>query len=40
LFYVAKHIGAIRLERHRLGNTNSVPETYEQMRNVLDQLQA
>lgn len=40
LFYLAKHIGAIRLERHRLGNTDSVPETYEQMRNVLDQLQA
>ncbi|ONI92789.1 aminoglycoside phosphotransferase [Saccharothrix sp. ALI-22-I] len=38
LFYRAKHIGAIRLERHRLGNADAVPETYEQMRNVLDQL--
>lgn len=38
LFYLAKHIGAIRLERHRLGNTDAVPETYEQMREVLDQL--
>lgn len=40
LFYLAKHIGAIRLERHRLGNADSVPETYEQMREVLDQLRA
>lgn len=40
LFYLAKHLGAIRLERHRLGNTDAVPETYEQVRDVLDQLQA
>lgn len=40
LFYLAKHIGAIRLERHRLGNADAVPETYEQMRDVLGQLQA
>lgn len=40
LFYLAKHIGAIRLERHRLGNADAVPETYEQLREVLDQLQA
>jgi aminoglycoside phosphotransferase (APT) family kinase protein len=39
LFYLAKHTGAIRLERHRLGNTDALPETYEQMREVLDQLQ-
>jgi hypothetical protein len=39
LFYLAKHNGAIRLERHRLGNADTVPETYEQMRDVLDQLQ-
>jgi aminoglycoside phosphotransferase (APT) family kinase protein len=38
LFYLAKHIGAIRLERHRLGNADAVPETYEQMRDVLGQL--
>ncbi|QIZ37037.1 phosphotransferase family protein [Saccharopolyspora sp. ASAGF58] len=38
LFYCAKHTGAIRLERHRLGNTDAVPESYEQMRVVLDQL--
>ncbi|WP_418152705.1 phosphotransferase family protein [Actinoalloteichus caeruleus] len=40
LLYLAKHIGAIRLERHRLGNADAVPETYEQMRNVLGQLRA
>ena len=40
LFYLAKHIGAIRLERHRLGNVDAVPETYEQMRAVLDRLHA
>lgn len=39
LFYLAKHIGAIRLERHRLGNADAVPETYEQMRDVLERLQ-
>lgn len=39
LFYLAKHVGAIRLERHRLGNADAVPETYEQMRDVLNQLQ-
>lgn len=39
LFYLAKHTGAIRLERHRLGNAEALPETYEQMREVLDQLQ-
>ncbi|HEY0691747.1 MAG TPA: aminoglycoside phosphotransferase family protein [Kribbella sp.] len=39
LFYLAKHIGAIRLERHRLRNADAVPETYKQMREVLDQLQ-
>ena len=38
LFYVAKHLGAIRLERHRLGNADAVLETYPQMREVLDQL--
>lgn len=38
LFYLAKYIGAIRLERRRLGNADTVPETYEQMRDVLNQL--
>lgn len=40
LFYRARHIGAIRLERHRLGNLDAVTETYEQMESVLDELQA
>ncbi len=40
LFYLAKHIGAIRLERHRLGNSDTVPETYQQMRDVLEKLRA
>jgi aminoglycoside phosphotransferase (APT) family kinase protein len=40
LFYQARHLGAIRLERHRTGNTDRVPETYAQMREVLDQLQS
>ncbi|MEU8927681.1 aminoglycoside phosphotransferase family protein [Kitasatospora sp. NPDC048545] len=38
--YEARHIGAIRLERHRLGNVDTVPQTYELMQNVLDRLQA
>jgi aminoglycoside phosphotransferase (APT) family kinase protein len=40
LFYLARHIGAIRLERYRLGKADMVPETYEQMRDVLDELRA
>lgn len=40
LFYLAKHIGAVRLERHRLGNADAVPQTYEEMGDVLDQLHA
>jgi aminoglycoside phosphotransferase (APT) family kinase protein len=38
LYYLARHIGAIRLERHRLGGADLVPQTYEQMRDVLAQL--
>lgn len=37
-FYLARHIGAIRLERHRLSKTDAVPQTYQQMREVLDRL--
>lgn len=40
LFYRARHICTIRLERHRLGNSEAVPETYEQMRDVLKELRA
>ena len=38
--YLARHIGAIRLERHRLGNVDLVPETYKEMQDVLGRLQA
>jgi aminoglycoside phosphotransferase (APT) family kinase protein len=40
LFYRARHVAAIRLERHRLGKTVDVPETYDQMRDLLGKLQA
>lgn len=38
LFYLAKQIGAIRLERHRLSNSEAIPETYEQMLDVIEAL--
>lgn len=38
LYYLARHIGAIRLERHRLGNAGLVPQTYEQLGDVLAKL--
>lgn len=37
-FYRARHIGAIRLERHRLGNWSELPSTYEEMSGVLSAL--
>jgi aminoglycoside phosphotransferase (APT) family kinase protein len=40
LFYRARHIGANRLERHRLGKLDDVPGTYDDMRPVLDGLRA
>ncbi|GAA1332944.1 aminoglycoside phosphotransferase family protein [Pseudonocardia xinjiangensis] len=40
LFYRARHIGAIRLECHRLGRFDDVPRTYDGMRLVLDGLHA
>lgn len=40
LFYRARHIGAVRLERHRLGRSNDVPGTDEEMRDVLARLTA
>jgi aminoglycoside phosphotransferase (APT) family kinase protein len=40
LYYLARHLGAIRLERHRLGKTDQVPQTYEQMHSLLAQLAA
>lgn len=39
-YYQARHIGAIRLERHRLGQADRVPETYQQMDDLLAQLTA
>jgi fructosamine-3-kinase len=38
LYYLARHVGAIRLELHRLGRVGLVPQTYERMRDVLAQL--
>ncbi|HZM80502.1 MAG TPA: hypothetical protein VFC19_32600 [Candidatus Limnocylindrales bacterium] len=38
MLYQAKHIAAIRLERLRLGNSKGVPETYEQIREVIESL--
>lgn len=35
LYYAARHIGAGRLERHRLGEAGLVPRTYEQMHSLL-----
>lgn len=39
LYYQASHIGAARVERHRLGRQN-LPDTYDQMRQVLHDLRA
>lgn len=38
LVYQARHIGAIRLERHRLGRDDRIEATYEDMRGVLDKI--
>ncbi|OQD57530.1 aminoglycoside phosphotransferase [Streptomyces phaeoluteigriseus] len=38
LVYEARHLGAIRLERHRLHNTDGVHSTYDSMATVLSQL--
>ncbi|KAA2253828.1 aminoglycoside phosphotransferase family protein [Solihabitans fulvus] len=38
LIYRARHIGAIRLERHRLGEHARIPDTYQEMREVLGLL--
>jgi aminoglycoside phosphotransferase (APT) family kinase protein len=40
LFYEARHVAAIRLERHRLGKSEDVLETYSQMRDTIDKLHA
>jgi aminoglycoside phosphotransferase (APT) family kinase protein len=38
LVYRARHIGAVRLERHRLGTRDTVSATYGEMREVLELL--
>jgi aminoglycoside phosphotransferase (APT) family kinase protein len=38
LLYRARHVGSSRLERHRLGNLEELPETYDDLRAVLDRL--
>ncbi|MFD2415166.1 phosphotransferase family protein [Amycolatopsis pigmentata] len=38
LIYRARHLGAIRLERHRLGRDDRIADTYHRMREVLDLL--
>jgi aminoglycoside phosphotransferase (APT) family kinase protein len=38
LIYQARNVGGSRLERHRLGHHDDVPDTYEQMREVLARL--
>jgi aminoglycoside phosphotransferase (APT) family kinase protein len=37
LFYQARHVAAIRLERHRL-RSETLQETYDEMRDILDRL--
>jgi aminoglycoside phosphotransferase (APT) family kinase protein len=37
-FYRAVHIGAVRIERHRLGHVDSIPRSYEDMALVLADL--
>jgi aminoglycoside phosphotransferase (APT) family kinase protein len=39
-FYRARHIGAVRLEGHRLGRSESVSATYEDMRDVFARMDA
>jgi len=38
LVYRARHIGAVRLERHRLGRHDRIADSYEQLREVLGLL--
>ncbi|MFC7647491.1 phosphotransferase family protein [Streptosporangium lutulentum] len=40
LLYRARHLAAVRLERHRLGNSEAVPDTYDDLRDVLALLTA
>lgn len=38
LFYRARHVGGIRVERYRLGKHDELDDTYDQLRALLDQL--
>ncbi|WP_328607980.1 aminoglycoside phosphotransferase family protein [Amycolatopsis sp. NBC_00345] len=38
LYYRARHVGAVRLERHRLGKDGRLAESYTELAEVLDQL--
>ncbi|MGP4089559.1 hypothetical protein [Streptomyces sp. KR55] len=38
LIYEARHLGAIRLERHRLGNVDGVRESYVSLGKILSAL--
>lgn len=38
LVYRATHLGAVRLERHRTGHHDTIPETYSDVSDVLDAL--
>ncbi len=40
LIYRAAHLGAVRLERHRVGHDDTIPQTYDDIRAVLAQLDA
>ena len=40
LIYRARHLGTLRLERHRLGKTDRVAASYDEVRAVLDALRA
>ena len=40
LVYQARHLGAVRLERHRLGRHDRIAATYEEMRGVVDRMVA
>jgi aminoglycoside phosphotransferase (APT) family kinase protein len=38
LYYRARHVGAVRLERHRLGKEGRLAESYAELAEVLDEL--
>jgi len=38
MVYRALHLGAVRLERHRMAQHDSIADSYDQMRDVLTRL--